>query len=290
MELLEPRSIDEAVALLGERAGEARIIAGGTAVVLMLQNRLIAPAALLSLGHVPNMDYLRHEPGVGLRIGALATLRDGETSAVIQRHAPVLAETFGQVANVRVRNAATVGGNLSEADYASDPPAVLVGLRARVSAVSARGTRDVSLTEFFKDFYETNLAEDEILTEVVVPEPSPSLRGAYLKYVTRSSEDRPCLGAAAFVDLDEGGLCRELRVVVGAVAETPQEVAEAEALASGQRLTDELIREIAERYAGAIDPLSDLRGSGWYRTQMIRVFVRRAIETALRDGRSPEVN
>jgi carbon-monoxide dehydrogenase medium subunit len=156
-----------------------------------------------------------------------------------------------------------------------------MGLRARVRARGLRGEREIPLTEFFKDFYETALAEDEILTEVAVPELSPSWRSAYLKYVSRSSEDRPCVGAAAFVDLDEDGLCRELRVVVSAVAETPREVADAEALARGERLTDEVIGEVAERYAEAIDPLSDLRGSAWYREQMIRVFVRRAIRAAL---------
>jgi carbon-monoxide dehydrogenase medium subunit len=280
-EILEPRSVEEAVEALARHADDAKVIAGGTAVVLLLQNRLISPAYLVSLSRVEGLDYIRHEPDTGLRIGALTTIRDVETSPLVREHLPVLSETCGKVANVRVRNQATVGGNLAEADYASDPPAVLVGLRARVNVVGERGAREIPLTEFFQDFYETALAEDEIVTELVVPEPAPGSRAAYLKYVTRSSEDRPCIGTAAFVDLDEQGRCRELRVVINAVAETPQEIAEAEALARGQRLTDELIREVAERYATAIEPLSDLRGSAWYRTQMIRVFVRRAIEAAL---------
>jgi carbon-monoxide dehydrogenase medium subunit len=269
MEILEPRTLEEAVEVLGRYGDEAKVIAGGTAVVLMLQNRLISPGYLVSLGRLDGLDRIGYEPGTGLRIGALATIRAGERSPVVREQAPVLAEAFGQVASVRVRNAATVGGNLSEADYASDPPGVLVGLRARVTAVSSRGSREIALGELFKDFYETALAEDEILTELIVPERSPGLHGAYLKFVTRSSEDRPCLGASAFVDLDEQGICRELRVVVGAVAETPREVPEAEALARGERLTDELVREVAERYAQAIDPLSDLRGSASYRKQMI---------------------
>jgi carbon-monoxide dehydrogenase medium subunit len=281
MEILEPRSLEEAVEVLGRHGDAAKIIAGGTAVVLMLQNRLISPGYLLSLGRLPGLDQISYEPGTGLRIGALATIRAGERSPLVREHAPVLGEAFRQVASVRVRNAATIGGNLSEADYASDPPGVLVGLRARVTTVSQRGSREIQLGELFEDFYQTTLAEDEILTELIVPEQSPDLRGAYLKFVTRSSEDRPCLGASAFVDLDQQGVCRELRVVVGAVAETPQEVPEAEAVAQGEPLTNELIHEVAERYARAIEPLSDLRGSAWYRKQMIRVFVRRAIEAAL---------
>ena len=267
--------------MLAQHGDEARLIAGGTAVVLMLQNRLIEPGFLVSLSRVPDLDYIRHEPGVGLRIGALTTVRQVESSRLVQERFPVLAETFGKVANVRVRNAATVGGNLAEADYASDPPAVLVGLRARVTVVGPNGRREIALADFFEDFYETALAEDEVLVEVLVPEPPPGFHSAYIKYVTRSSEDRPCVGTAAFVELDEAGVCRDLRVVVGAVAETPQEVLEAESLARGERLTEELIGQVAAAYAEAIDPLSDMRGSAWYRKQMIRVFVRRAIQQAL---------
>ena len=280
-ELLEPRSLDEATSLLSQHADEAKIIAGGTALVIMLKNRLISPGYLVSLGRLPGLDYLRFEEGVGLRIGALTTIRQVEKSPLVQEKYPTLASTMGKVANVRVRHAATVGGNLSEADYASDPPCVLVAMRARVKAVSARGEREIPLTEFFKDFYETALEPDEVLTELIVPPPSPATRSTYIKYVTRSSEDRPCIGTAAFVDLDEQGRCQDLRVVIGAVAEKPQEIKEAEALARGQVLTDELIREIAEQYAESSDPLSDLRGSAWYRQQMIRVFVRRAIQQAI---------
>ena len=282
MEILEPRSVDEAVAALAQHGDEARLIAGGTAVVLMLQNRLISPAYLVNLGRLDPLRYIRYEPGVGLRLGALTTIREAELSPVVREHFPVLAKTFGEVANVRVRNAATVGGNMTEADYASDPPAVLVGLRARVRAVGPSGEREIPLTEFFKDFYETALAPDEVLTEIVVPEESKRFKSTYIKYVTRSSEDRPCIGTAAFVDVDPAGLCRELRVVIGAIASTPQEVAGAEAMATGQRLDDELLRAVAEQYASEVEePIEDLRGSSWYRREMVRVFVRRAVQQAL---------
>jgi aerobic carbon-monoxide dehydrogenase medium subunit len=284
IQILEPASIDEAVVLLGERGDDAKIIAGGTAVVLMLKNRLIAPASLVSLGRVPACDRITYDAHDGLRIGALATIRQAELSRIVRDHYPVLAQTFGQVANVRVRNAATVGGNLSEADYASDPPCVLQALRARVVARGPAGERELALTEFFRDFYETALEPGEILTDVVIPAASAGARQAYLKYVTRSSEDRPCIGACAWIDLDGAGVCRELRVTLGAVAATPQEFRDAEALAAGQQLTPELIGEIADRYARNIDPLSDLRGSAWYRREMASVFVRRAIEQALTAG------
>jgi aerobic carbon-monoxide dehydrogenase medium subunit len=281
MEILEPASIGEAISALSQHGDEAKIVAGGTALVLMLKNRLISPEYLVSLGRVEGLSSIRYEAGVGLRLGALATIRQAETSPVVREHFPTLAETFGKVANVRVRHAATVGGNMSEADYASDPPCVLVALRARAVAQGPNGSREIPLTEFFRDFYETALQPDEVLTEVIVPEASTAAKQAYIKYVTRSSEDRPCIGACAWVDLDETGACRELRVTLGAVAGTPQEFAEAEGWARGQQLGPDLIRQIADHYAEHIDPVSDMRGSAWYRKQMASVFVRRSIEEAL---------
>ena len=281
MELQQPTSLNEAVAALAQLGDDARIIAGGTAVVLMLKNRLIALGALISLERVPGLRYIRHEPGVGIRIGALTTIREAELDPLVRQHNPTLAKTFAKVANVRVRHAATVGGNLSEADYASDPPCVLVAMGARVRAVGPRGERDLPLEEFFTGFYETALAPDEILTELIVPDPSPTTHSAYIKHVTRSSEDRPCVGMAAVVEMGPDRVCQDLHVVAGAIADRPQAVEPAEALARGKPLTDELIADVAATFAAAIDPLSDVRGSEWYRKQIAEVLVRRAIRQAL---------
>jgi len=283
IKLLQPTSLDEALSQLSAKSDETKIISGGTALVIMLKNRLIAPTTLLSLSGLQELRGIRHEPGIGLRIGALATIREAETSPIVRERQPILAQTFGKVGNIRVRHAATVGGNLSEADYASDPPCVLVALRARAKARSARAEREIPLMDFFKGFYETALAPDEILTELIVPDALPETRAAYVKYVSRSSEDRPCVGMAAVVENQADGSCKSLRLVAGAVAETPQEIASAEALAGGKRLTDTVIDEIADAYSSAIEPLSDLRGSAWYRKQIIRVMARRAMQQAL-DG------
>jgi len=276
--LLQPDSLAEATVLLDARSEETKIISGGTALVIMLKNRLIKPRALLSLGRVAELRGIRHEPGRGLSIGALVTLREAERSPVLRELHPTLADTFAMVGNVRVRNAATTGGNLSEADYASDPPCVLVALRARVKARSVDGEREIPLVELFKGFYETTLAPNEILTEVIVPDAPLRSRSAYLKYVSRSSEDRPCVGMAAVLENQGDGACKELRLVAGAVSDVPQEITAAEQLARGQRLTAPLIEEIAQAYAHAIEPLADLRGSAWYRRQIIRVLARRAME------------
>jgi carbon-monoxide dehydrogenase medium subunit len=281
IELLQPTTLEEAVSYLGSHADETKILSGGTALVIMLKNRLISPASLLSVGHLKQLRSIRHEPGVGLRIGALATIREVEMSPLVREKNSTLAQTFGKVGNVRVRNAATVGGNLSEADYASDPPCVLMALRARAKANSVRGEREIPVTQLFKGFYETALASDEILTELIVPDLAPGSRSSYLKYISRSSEDRPCVGIAVVIESQSDGSCKELRLVAGAVAEVPQEIESAEAMARGKHLTDSLIEEIAGAYAGGIEPLADLRGSSWYRKQIIRVMARRAIQQAM---------
>ena len=280
---LEPAHFDEAVSALSEYGDEAKLIAGGTAVVLMLQQKLIAPTVLVSLGRIAGGDFIRREED-GLHVGALATLRDTERSPVLRQFCPALAHAFGVVGNVRVRNQATVGGNLAEADYASDPPAMLLALDARVKTLSLQGSREIPLRDFFLGFYTTALDSTEILTEIVVPNLSPNARATYLKYTSRFAEDRPCVGVAAVLDMDEDGCCRDLRVGIGAATETPQRLFEVEAQVQGEYLTDEIIQSVAEAYAQELEPLEDQRGSAWYRREMIRVFVRRALEE-VRNGR-----
>ena len=275
----EPGSLDEAIELLGDLGDEARIIAGGTALTIMLRQRLVAPAALIHIGLLPDLDAIAVDDGQ-LSIGALVRHRDVELSPVVRSRLPVLARTFGVVANVRVRNAATVGGVLAESDYASDPPAVFLALDAEVDVRGPAGARTIPIDDFFVAFYETAIAADEIITGIRVPLLPAGAGAVYEKFVTRSTEDRPCVGVAAVVGLDAEGSCTDLRVAVGAAAETPRRFRDVEATARGARLSPERIAVIAEGYADRIEPLDDMRGSAWYRTEMIRVWVRRAIEHA----------
>jgi len=250
-----------------------------------MRQRLIEPAALVSIGSIAGLDRIDEVDG-SLRIGAMVRHRDVELSDLVRARIPVLAETFGKVANVRVRNAATVGGVLAESDYASDPPALFAALDAEVVARGRAGERLIPVRDFFVAFYETALQPDEIVTGVVIPVPPVGSGTCYHKFVTRSSEDRPCVGVAAVVRLDSDGSTADLRVAVGAAAETPQRFPEVEALAAGRHLDPDLIGRIADEYAGAIDTLDDMRGSAWYRTEMVRVWVRRAIASA-RDATAP---
>jgi carbon-monoxide dehydrogenase medium subunit len=259
------------------------VIAGGTAAVLMLRQGLIAPKALVDLQDLPSLDRIQSQTD-GLHLGPLARLRQVERSEAVRRACTGLAQACGGVGNVRVRNQATLGGNLAEADYASDPPAMVLALEVTVTAADSRGTRAIPIAEFFTGFYATALQPTEIITDIFIPALPAAARTAYLKYKARGSQDRPCLGVAAVAGFDGDGTCRDLRVAVGAACETPRRLAEVEALARGQRLTDELTAEIADGYANGIETLDDLRGSAWYRTQMSRVHVRRALEEVRHAG------
>jgi len=276
---LRPETVSEAVALLAEHGDEAKVMAGSTALTIMLRNRLIDPSVLVSINDLPGLREIGLSDGV-LELGALATHRSVERDDVVRRAVPVLAHTFSVVANVRVRNAATVGGVVAEADYASDPPAVLVGLDAEIVAHGPGGERSIPVEDFFVAFYETALEPAEIVTRVRVPVPSPATGAVYEKFVTRSSEDRPCVGVFASCRQAGPGLYADVRVSVGAAAETPQRFRDLEARANDTDLGEDVQRSIADAYAERIETLDDVRGSAWYRTEMVRVWVRRALETA----------
>jgi len=274
-----PATLDEAVAQLAAYGDEAKVVAGSTALAILLRQRLIAPRALVSIGHLPGLSTIDVEDGV-LVLGALVTHRQVELSATVREALPVVAETFGRVANVRIRNAATVGGVVAEADYASDPPCVFVALDAEIEAIGPGGVRRIPAGDFFLGFYTTALEPAEVVTAVRVPLLAAGSGAVYEKFVTRSSEDRPCVGVAAVVRFGADGSIADLRVAVGAAAELPNRHRDVEEGCVGRTLDEALATEVAEAYAERVDPLDDLRGSAWYRREMVRVWVRRGIMNA----------
>ena len=281
-EILHPRTLDEATAMLLERP-DARALGGGTAIQILRREGLIDPPTLVDLDGLSELRGIRSEDGF-LCIGAMVTQREVELSETVRAAAPLLAQTYRHVANVRVRYTATVGGNLAHGDYRLDPPAPLIALRASVRIAGPSGQREVPLEQFFYGLYATALEPGEILTEVVVPDPPPRTHAAYLKYTSLSAMDWPCLGVAAAVTLAEDGTCDDLRVVLTSVSSTPVLVQGAAELARGQRLTGALLEEVGARAAEQVEPTPDIRGSEWYKREMARVFAGRAIRAAAARG------
>lgn len=269
VEWLAPRSLEEAIALRSDRGDAATVVAGGSFLGILMNQGFIQPDALLSLRHVDELRGISVD-GAELRLGAMATHRAVERDATVRDRWPALARAFGLVASPRVRNQATVGGVLADADYASDPPAALSALEARAVLRSPRGEREVPIDDLILGFYETCIRDDELLTEVRVP-PSPR-QAVYRKFRSRSTEDRPCVAVAAA--RRDGAL----RVVVGACAETPQFYPDICAAARGEDLDHELAHEVGARYAERLQPISDARGTADYRRRVVAVEVRRAIE------------
>ena len=279
--LLRPSTVAETAAMLAEYRGDAKVISGGTSLVPLMLKKHSVPSYVIALYKVPGLDYIRHEPGSGLRIGALASLRDVETSPLVRHHTPVFSYTMGRIASVRVRTVATIGGSLADANYASDPYGVLLALDAKVKAVGTSGERTIQMRDLITGHGRTALQQDEVIVELVVPEVSIETSATYLRYTTHSQKERPAVGVTSLARLDGSGTCEELRVVVTAVAERPQEIIEAEQLPLGQKPSHSLVREVALRYSQQIEALEDHRASAWYRRQLTEVLVRRGLENVL---------
>lgn len=286
-DLVEPKSLEEACAYLADD-GDAKAIAGGTALLTLIKQGLYFPKTLVNLCKIRGASEITYNPHSGLRIGALASIADIEHSAIVRVYYPVLAEACRVVANIRIRNMATIGGNLAHGDYQSDPPTVLTALDAGVELLSERGKRRLKLAEFLLGPYETAVEAGELISTLVIPPTPPGLRGVYLKFTTGSSEERPCAGAVALARL-ENGVCRELRLAVGAVSPRPLRVDTGETMARNERLTSPLIERIAAEAARNVDPIDDIHGPADYKRHLVEVLARRAIAAAA-NGKSESLS
>ena len=258
-------------------------MAGGTALVLQMKQRFALPSHVIGLRQLADSDGMGEiaEMDGGLRIGALCTLRRMEDSPVLKDRTPLLAETIGRVATRRIRSMATIGGALVNGDPSQDPPPALIVLGATAELTSTSGTRLCPVEELFVDYYDTDVRPGEVLTLVNVPPLPEGSCGAYLKFLPRTADDYATVSVAAVVSLGENNTCREARIVLGAVGNTPVRAHAAEAMLQGQQLTGEVIRAAADTVPGAVDPLDDFRGSADYKREMAGVFVRRALAKAL---------
>jgi aerobic carbon-monoxide dehydrogenase medium subunit len=285
-ELAEPESVPEAVEILARPDGDTRIVAGGTALLPAMRLGLVTPDRLVSLDRIPGLSGIRVDEGA-LEAGAMTSL------AVLARHGdvrsrwPLLAQAAGRVATPAIRSTATLGGNLCYAEAASDPAPALLCLDAQVRVAGSAGERVLPVGRLFTGFYETAVAAGEILTAIRVPAPPEGARSAYVKFCPRSAEDKPLVGVAALLVLDAGKRVVDIRIALGGAAPTPMRARQAEAVLTGQALTDAATRAAADAAAAEAEPLSDLMGSAGYRREMIRVWMRRLL-VALRDDRAHE--
>jgi len=275
-DFLEPTTVAEASRMLAEHGDDCRVIAGGTALMLAMRQRMVVPTHLVSIARIDALRGISFDPARGLRIGALSRHIDVADAPVVREHYPMLADMAAHLANPQVRHQGTFGGNLCYADPATDPPTCLMALGASVVLGSARGERVLSMEDFLVDYYTTALEADEIVVEIRVPVPARDLVGKHTRYLRTAAEHRP-LVSVALAARRHGNVCGGARLVVGASTAIACRVPRAERFLAGRAITPEIAEEAASIVAADIEPVSDQRGSADYRRQMVRVVTRRTI-------------
>lgn len=275
----EPTTLKKAFSLMEKHGDDARVIAGGTSLIIMMRQRLLMPKIVISLGRIPKFDRIAYNTKEGLRIGAGARHRDIELSAAVKKHYPLLHETFRKVAQPRIRNMGTVGGNLAAGDPLTDPGASLIALDAEVTLTSSKGRRTLPLDEFFIDYYQTALEPGELLTEIRVPPPQRP-GWAHIKFTPRSVEDFATVGVALTLKASNG-TCEDIRIGLNSVASTIVRARKAEEVLRGKPISDAALQEMGEVAATECDPTDDNRGSAEYKLDLVKVLVRRAAHEAL---------
>jgi carbon-monoxide dehydrogenase medium subunit len=278
---LEPTTISEACALLKQHGGEAKVFAGGAHLTILMKQGLYQPKALVNIKRIPELKGIKFDPSEGLTIGALVTHREVETSALVREKLPVLCEAEREVANIRVRNMGTVGGNLASGEPLTDLSQIFISLDGKAKIAGPSGERTIAVEELFVDFYQTSLAEDEILTQVVLP-PLRSRSGIeYIRFSSSSVVDKPSAGVSVRISLEpRTALCQIVRIVLGCVGATPVRARKAEALLTGKKVTPALVEQAGATAAQECSPTSDLRGSEHYKRAVVRTLVKRAASKA----------
>jgi carbon-monoxide dehydrogenase medium subunit len=276
---LEPTTVAEACALLKRHAGDAKVFAGGAHLTILMKQGLYQPKKLINIKRIAELKTLNFDSREGLIIGALVTHRELETAEMVRARLSVLCEVEREVANIRVRNMGTVGGNLASGEPLTDLAQILIALDGKVRIAGAAGDRSILIEELFLDFYTTSLAEDEIITQVVIPPLPPRSGIEYIRFSSSSVVDKPSVGIAARLTLDRKTV-HAARIVLGCVGPTPLRARNAEALISGKTITPELISEAGAMASQECSPTSDLRGSEEYKRAIVGILVKRALRAA----------
>jgi carbon-monoxide dehydrogenase medium subunit len=275
-EYFEPKTLDAAVSLLGGHAGKADVLAGGTDLLVEIKEHLRAPDYVVNVKKIPDLDHLEYDVGSGLRFGALVTAREIEISPITANKYRGLRQASCEIGSIQIRNRATVVGNICRASPSADTLPPLIADGASVKIHGPDGERIVLLEEFFTGPGKTILKPDELVTEVKVPAPAAHTGSVYIKHGRRKAMELATVGIAISLTRD-GDICREIRIVLGAVAPTPIRARRAEGVLRGKKLDERAIETAAETAMGESRPVSNVRGSADYRREMVHVLTRRAI-------------
>lgn len=280
-EYLAPKTVEEACSFLSQHQGEAKVIGGGQSLLILMKQRLIEPPYLIDLKPLAELDYLSFDEKSGLKIGAMVTHRLIETSPIINRYYGVLSQLEETLASVQIRNYGTVGGNICHGDPSSDLIPALIVLGARLKLTGSKGNRVLLLEDFFSNYYETVLQQDEILMEIEVPTmPSDSI-AVYEKFSIRRT-DSPVVGGSIMITFDSGKeICRDIKIALSAVAPVPLRVKKAEGIMRGEKIEGKLIDEVAVIASKTAKPIADIHFSEEYKCEMVKVLIKRLFNKAI---------
>lgn len=275
-EYLEPTTLAEACALLKRNGSDAKVFAGGAHLTILMKQGLYQPKALINIKKISELKGIRCNDA-GVSIGALVTHRELETSALVRDKFPVICEAEREVANIRVRHMGTIGGNLASGEPLTDLAQIFIALDGKVKITGPTGERIIPVQELFLDFYTTCLADDEIITEIMLPLLQKKSGIEYLRFSSSSVVDKPAAGVAVRLTLQPGTEISQLaRVVLGCVGATPVRAIRAEEILTGQPVSVDAAVEAGKAASQECDPISDLRGSAEYKRAIVGTLVKRA--------------
>lgn len=279
-QLHQPATLGAAFDLLERYGDDARLLSGGTALVLQMKQRFAQPGQVISLRRIAGLGEIAATEEGGIEIGALCTQRQVEISPLAAGRVALAVEAYRQVATPRIRSMATVGGGLAHGDPNQDPPPALMALDATVTLTAASGTRTLPVAELFLDYFDTDVRAGEIITGLTIPPVPAGAETAFIKFLPRTADDYATVSAAAVIAPDGAGNCRAARVALGSVGLTPLRARAVEDALQGRPLTADNIAAAAAAVSDLVDPLDDHRGSAEYKREMAVVFTRRAVEQA----------
>lgn len=280
LEYADPATLEEAISILSEHNGEAKILAGGQSLIPLLSMRLARPATLVDMRRIPDLDYVREENG-GLAIGAMTTERTIERSELVKNRLPLLHEATRCIGHPQIRNRGTIGGSLVHADPAAEYPAMALAMGAEMRVAGSGGERTIAAQDFFVTYLTTALEPAEVVTEVRLPA-LPVSAGWSFQEVTRRRGDFALAGAAVVAELGGGGEFSSARIVLFGVGATPVRASAAEDLLMGEKPDGKLLERVGQAASDGIDePMSDIHGTSEYRRHLAGVLTRRALAEAV---------